>query len=188
MAVDGVARDVVENSLMVFLGRRLDDGEVELGGLSVGELADEMLECRVGFGGDDATRGVLVEAVDDAGAAFTTLTCELASALMEEGIDEGSVRIAGGGMNNHAGIFIDDNYIWVFVENGEGQVLGFRFYRFFLGDFDGDGIAGFQRGAGFDFCLIEEDVAVLDECLNSGPRKVHKFAGEEGVEPLAGCL
>ena len=97
LAVDGMAGDVVENSLVLLLGRGLRDSQVELGGFAVGELADEMLECRVGFGGDDATRGVLVEAVDDAGAAFTTLTCELASALMQEGIDEGSVRIAGGG-------------------------------------------------------------------------------------------
>lgn len=87
-------------------------------------MLGEGFESGVIFGGDEATGGVFVEAMNDAGAGRVGFVGELSLAVVEEGIDEGAIGVAGGGMDDHAGGFVDDDEVWVFEEDFEGDVLG----------------------------------------------------------------
>ena len=57
-----------------------------------------MFEGFVCFRGDEAAGGVLIESMDDAGPPVSAFGGELAGAVVEEGIDQSSILIAGSGM------------------------------------------------------------------------------------------
>jgi hypothetical protein len=54
LAVDRMARDIVENGLVNLCRRALRNAEIHFAGLSVSKLADKVPKGRVGFGGNKA--------------------------------------------------------------------------------------------------------------------------------------
>ena len=109
LAVDGVAADVGKDGVLCLRRDAVGDGEVELfHGGALGELGGEGLVSDVGFRDYEAARGVFVEAVDDAGALDAADAGELAFAVVEEGVDESAIGIAGGGVNDDAVLFVKD--------------------------------------------------------------------------------
>ena len=118
LAVYGVAADVGEDRVF-FLGRdAVGDGEVELfHGGSLGKLGGEGLVGGVGFRDDEAAGGILVEAVDDAGTLDPADAGELAFAVVEEGVDEGAIGIAGRGVYDDAVRFVEDEDVSVFEKD-----------------------------------------------------------------------
>ena len=68
---------------------------------------------------------------------------QFSGAVMEEGVDEGAIGIAGGGMDDHAGSFIENDDLRVLTENRKGEVLGNELGRLFLGNDDIDLVAIF---------------------------------------------
>lgn len=178
LAVDGVAADVGEDG--VFFGFRdaEGDGEVEFfHGGSLGELADEGLVSGVGFGDDEAAGGVFVEAVDDAGSFDAADSGEFSVAVEEEGVDEGAIGVAGGGVDDHAVGFVDDDDVVIFVEDFEGDVLLWGIEGDGFGEGDGDAVAGFEGVAGFCGVAVEEDVLVADEGLDARAGEVGEAGG-----------
>ena len=109
LAVDGVAADVGEDGVLCLRRDAMGDGEVELfHGRALGKLGGEGLVSDVGFRDYEAARGVFIETVDDAGALDAADTGELAFAMVEEGVDESAIGIAGGGVNDDAVLFVKD--------------------------------------------------------------------------------
>ena len=183
LAIDGVAADVGEDGVLVFGRRAGGDGVVDLGHrFALGELAEQGLHGVVGLGDDDAARGVFVETVHDAGTLDSVDASELAVAVMKEGVDEGAVGIAGGGVDDHAVGFVEDDEVFVFVENVEGKILGNEFEGDGLGDGDADEVAGMEGLLGFGGAVVDEDVAFFDEGLKAGARVFFETRSEEGVE------
>ena len=135
LSVHGMARDIVEDRLVSFFRGRLRDGEIELGGRAIGELAHEAGERGFAFGSDNATRGVFIEPVDNPGPAFVFIDGELAFAVVKESIDESAVGISGSGMDDHAMGFIEDDEIVVLMEDRKGKILRDEFGGSLLGDF-----------------------------------------------------
>lgn len=168
LAMNGMAGDVVEDCLVGGLRRGLGDGEVKLAGAAISELADEVLEGLVGFSGDDATGGVLVEAVNDSRSSFSAFAGQLPGAVVKEGVDEGSIGITSGGMHDHSGGFVENNDFRIFKENGKREILGDEFFGFFLWNGNGDLITGFQGGPGLDHSAVQEDMPFLNQGLDSG--------------------
>ena len=116
LTIDGVATDVCKDGVFLFGWRACGDGVVDFGSsLALGKLSKQGLHRAVGLGDDDAARGVLIEAMHDAGALDAIDAGELAIAVMEEGVDEGAVRIAVSRVNDHAVRFVDDDEIVIFV-------------------------------------------------------------------------
>ena len=116
LTVDGVTADVGEDGVFLLGWRAGGDGVVNLGGgFAFGELSEQGLHGAVGLGDDDAAGGVLVEAMDDAGALDAVDAGELAVAVMQQGVDEGAVGVAIGGMDDHAVGFVEDDEVSVFV-------------------------------------------------------------------------
>ena len=125
LAIDGMAADVGEDGVGVFEGGLGGDGVVDFGGgFAFGKLGEEGLHGAVGFGDDDAAGGVFVETVHDAGTFDAVDAGELVSAMMEEGVDEGAIGIASGGVDDHAVGFVENDEVLVFVEDVERDVLG----------------------------------------------------------------
>ncbi len=188
LAVDGVAADVGEDGVFGRGGDAAGDGEVEFfHGFALGELGDEGLVGGVGFGDDEAAGGVFVEAVDDAGAFDAADAGELALAVVEESVDEGAVGVSGAGVDDHAVGFVEDDDVFVFVEDVEGDVLGCVFEGDGFGDDDGDFVAGFDGVAWFGGVAVEGDELLADERLDAGAREFGELGGEKGVE-APGCL
>lgn len=139
------------------------------------------------LGDDDAAGGVLVEAVNDAGAGLSADAGEVV-AVMKEGVDEGAVGVTRGGVDDEAGGLVDDEDVRVLVEDVEGDVLG--------GDLDGDslrdgkedGVARLEDGAGFGGLAIKRGVAGLDEVLEAGAGVLRQAGVEEAVQALTGVL
>lgn len=119
------------------------------------------------LGDDDAAGGVFVEPVDDAGASFTAYAGEVV-AVMEEGVDEGAVGIAGGGVYDEAGGFVDDEDVAILVEDFDGDVLGDDFDGGGVGNGEGDEVAWADDGAGLGGFGVEAAVVGLDEVLEAG--------------------
>jgi len=109
LAIHGVAADVGEDRVFFLRRDAVGDGEVELfHGGALGKLGGEGLVGGIGFRDYEAARGVFIETVDDAGALDAADTGELAFAMVEEGVDESAIGIAGGGVDDDAVLFVKD--------------------------------------------------------------------------------
>ena len=185
LAVDGMTAEVGEDGAVGLGGDALGDGEVEFGSLAFGELCGEGLLGAIGFGGDDAAGGVLVEAVDDAGALDAADAGELPGAVVEEGVDKGAVGVACGRVHDEADGFVEDNEFVVLEEDVKGDVLGEGLGGFWFGNLDGDGVALgdvlFGAGGG----AVEENVAGFQEGLDARPGEVGEVGGEVDVKAFA---
>jgi len=180
-----VAAELGKDGALGFGRRRLQNGEVVLACLAIGELAHERLLGAVCLGRDDATGGVLVETMDDAGAFDATDAGELSLAMMEEGVDQGPVRIPGRGMHDEAGRLVGDDEVRVFVDDFEGDVLGENFAGFRGRDFDADFVAFGDRRFGADGLSVELDVPGLDEGLNTRTRQFTELFAQEDIKAFA---
>jgi hypothetical protein len=70
------------------------------------------------LGHNHDTRGVLVQPVDNSGASLSSDTLKVWT-VVEKGVDQGTSRIPSGRMNHHARGFIDDDEIFILMENGD---------------------------------------------------------------------
>ncbi len=177
LAVDGVSADVGEDGVGWGFGDSVGDAEVEFFHGASGELCGEGLVGGVGFGDDEAAGGVFVEAVDDAGSFDAADAGELAAAVVEEGVDEGAIGVSGGGVDDDAGVFVEDEEVFVFEEDVEGDVLGGGDVWDGFGEGDGDVVAGFDGVAWFCGVAVDEDELVADEGLDAGAREFCETGG-----------
>ena len=188
LSIDRVTADVSEDGPRGLDGSSLGGGEVKLGGLAVGELLQEGLEGAIVLGGHDATAGVLVETVNDAWAFDAADAREFSAAVVEEGVDESAIGIAGGRVHDHADRFVDDEEVVVFVDDVEGQILRDEFGRFGLRQIHADPVTHGDHRLGPGGLSVEEDVAGLEEGLDAGAREFGELAGEEKIEAFSGVL
>ena len=92
-AADEVAGDGEGDGGVVFFEVAVEEGEVGLGDLALGEHLAEFAVGAVVFGDEDEAAGLLVEAMDDAGAEVAADVGEFVE-VEEERVDEGAV-VAG---------------------------------------------------------------------------------------------
>ena len=173
----------------------MEEGEVGLGDLALGEHLAEFAVSAVVFGDEDEAAGLFVEAVDDAGAEVAADVGEFVE-VEEESVDEGAA-VAGvwlarcgvpcSGVDHHAGGFVDDGEVFVFVEDFEGDVLGDGVERRGLGGaFDLDGFAAVEFLFGLRGVAVDADLAGFDEELDAGSGDVGEGLGEVLVEAEIG--
>lgn len=129
LTVDGMSGDVG------FYGAGIDnrlshnDASIDFPGCSGGELGGEGEVGDVGFCGDQTAGGVAVEAMHDTGPLWIDGVLgaakfgELACAVMQQCVDQSAGRIAGAGVDDEAAGFVDDDQVFVFVENVEGDIF-----------------------------------------------------------------
>ena len=135
------------------------DGDVAPGGGLVEELGGEVVFGFLGLGDDEEARGVLVYAVDEPGAGVGGVEEGVAAEVPGEGVDEGAGVVPVGGVDDHAGGFVDDEQGFVLIYDVEGNVLGDDFdFAAGVCHHDGDDVAGLYLVAGFDGVAVDPDV------------------------------
>ena len=92
----------VDGALPPALGHAGDDRQVAAVDAVGGELPGQAFVGDVGLGDDQQARRVLVDAVDDAGPRDAADARQAAAAMVEQGVDQRAVEIAGGGMDDQA--------------------------------------------------------------------------------------
>lgn len=113
--------------------------------------------------------------MDDAGPLDSADAGELAVAVVEECVDEGAVGVPGGRVDDHAVGFVEDDDVLVFEYDVERDVLRGGYVRDCLGNYDGYSISTFYAVARLSGLIIDEDVLLADERLDTGAGKIRDF-------------
>ncbi len=123
--------------------------------------------------------------MDDAGPVLAA-DGEIGPGVGDQRIDEGAGFVAGCGVDDEAGGFVEDDQIGVFVEDGERDVLRLGHGRPGGGEFDSvggagaDGFGGLGRGG-----AVAVDMTGLDQRLDARAGDRADALGQEAVEPIA---
>ncbi len=165
--------------------------EVGLPDAAGGEHLAELAVNLVVLGDDDGAAGLLIQAMNDAGAQLAAGGGELLH-VVQQRVDQRAavseiVRCAGAGVDHHAGGLVDHGEGVVLIKDVERDVLRRGAQRGWAGlAFDGDGLAAAQLVAGLGGDAVDAHLAGGDEHLH--PRAAERGNGvcEVGVEALAG--
>ena len=189
VAVDRLVEDAVGA-----IGRAPNEGEIAplerfVGLAMIGELRRQRLVRAVVLRHHHDAGGVLVEAMDDAGAALAADAGKAVAAMGDQRIDQGAGPVAGGGMHDEIAGFVDDDDVVVLVNHAKRDGLGRGLGRLRRRHVDRDGGAGIDPVIGIaDRAAVERDGAGLDQRLEPRPGQLGDMAGEHAVEPFAGFL
>ena len=123
LAMDRVPCDGAVDDTGRGAGASAHDGEIRFARRAVGKLARESGVRGIIFRDEDATAGVLVETVDDAGAQDMTAGGN-ARAMVEDRVDQRALPVTRGGMDDEAGRLVQTKQVLVLVDDVEGNVLG----------------------------------------------------------------
>ena len=93
------------------------DGLIGAGQRVVLELLGQAKVSHVVLRRDDETAGIPVDAVDDARPQLAVDAREGVAAGVEQGVDQGAVRVTGGGVYHHAHRFVDYNDILILIDH-----------------------------------------------------------------------
>ena len=186
LAIGGAATNLrVERA-----GRRrgtVDDGDVGLAEVVDGKGLGERLISTVVLSDDHDAGGIHIQPMDDAGALLATNATKV-GAMPEESIDQSTVTVAAGGVDDQSGRFVEGQKVVVFVENGKRNVLGDK-----VGGFSGR--EGENKGGTGDWCggklgrgatLKVGEEALFCEGLNTGARELGQAVGKPLVKPSLG--
>lgn len=180
-AVGGVhANGSIDGGFAPF-GVTNNDGKVLTFDGALDELVGEGFHGLVVLGNNHQAGGIPVYTVNDPRAPGAVDSGKIREKV-QEGVDEGSIGIACGGVNDKPGLFVDDNDVIVVMDNVEGDVLGPRPVVIRRWPVDSDFFAfpdcmdPFRRGA------VDEDLAVLDELLNAISGGRSREAGQPGIK------
>lgn len=104
--------------------------------------------------------------------------------MVEQGIDESAVQIAGGGVDDQTGRLVHDDEIVILMHDGERDILCYRVERNGRGQGDGEGLSVGYSGRCADACRSASgaDMAFADQSLQPFARKVGKQVGERTVQ------
>lgn len=151
---------------------------------ALGELPRQRVQRGLGFGRHHDPAGVLVEAMHDAGPTLAAYASEFRAAVRDEGIDQRTVRIARGGMDNKSGGLVDHDQVGILVENLQVQRLCRRRCFFNFRKFYGETLAGFDPSRGLVYRrAVDAGRAFLDQVFYAAARQPRQAGGQEAVEP-----
>ena len=96
------------------------------GAAMVGELGRQRPMGAVVLRHHHQTRGVLVEPMDDSGAAHPAYAGQGCAAMRHQGIDQRAAPVASSGMDHEAARLVDDDDVGVLVNDRERDVFRSR--------------------------------------------------------------
>ena len=122
-AVQRAAPDIAFDAARGWAGQSPYQGLINSRKASRGELIGQTVVRGVGLGGHHESAGVLVEPVDDAGPHDAANARQAVATVGDKGVDQGRIRISGGGVHDHAGRLVDDDDGGIFKHHVEGDSL-----------------------------------------------------------------
>ena len=127
------------------------------------------------FGNDEQSRGILIDAVHDAGTKLPVDAAQMVEAKQKR-IDERSLVIAASGVYRHALWLVDDRDVLVLIDDIERDVLGAGSDGPGIGDLNLDLLPVLQNGARLHGPARNEHMALIDELFDGAPREARPFA------------
>lgn len=182
LAVNRMTADRGVNFSVRHAGDSLDKRQVGLADLAVCKLFRERAVGGIGFGDDEAAAGLLVEPVDDARSFFTSDDTQ-SGTVMEQGVDQGAIRISRPGVHDETGRFVQHEHGGILVEDVQRDVLG-----------QSDGRGDFLRKGCFDPVslaqglggawgkAVHQNKPLADEGLDANPGKLGEQIAEMPVQ------
>ena len=152
------------------------------------QLCGQGLMGKVVFCRDEQAGGVLVDAVDDAGAQLTVDTGQAALTVVEQGVDQRTTPMAGGRMDHQSLGLVDHDQIVVLVGHIQRDVLRLQIDLLHWGKVHLKGVlrCGFVI---FADCLpVLCDAPVLQKLLCAAAGQIGEQAGQQHIDALAGKL
>lgn len=145
-------------------GDTVGQGEVDLFHPSSGKLLGEIPVDRIALCNDETTGGIAIEAMDNSRSENPADPREVFT-MIEKGVDEGPFFMAGRGVDNESGLFMDEKEMLIFIENRKRNRLRFRreFDRF--GEEDDNPLPPFQAIGGLRLPRLDGDEMVFDQAL-----------------------
>ena len=129
--------------------------------------------------------GVLVDAVDDAGAYLTADAREAALAVPEQGVHQRAVRIARGRVDDHALGLVHHQKVVVLVHDVQRDVLRHSLDRLCVRNFQQDGVPRLELEALGDAFAVAEHMTLRHEALQRTAGKAGVLPAEKAVDALA---
>ena len=126
----------------------------------------------------------IVATMHDPGSFDAAYPGQVSLAVVKEGIDEGAIRVACGRMDDQTHRLVDDQEVFVFMEDIERNVLCDKGRWLGVRNLDGDGVTGCDGGPRSRPAPIQKDVAILEKSLDAGAGELREFPGEEQIEPF----
>lgn len=152
------------------------------------ELLRQPLMCRVGLRDDEKTRGVLVEAVNDARTFDTANAREAVTAMGNQSIHQGPSVVSGGRMHDQAGRLIDHDDVLVLVHDVECDLFALNSRLFSRRNANRVCQARFDRRARLSYRVACADVTFANERLNASAADAFDFRCKPSIDTLAGIF
>lgn len=189
LAVDRVARDGPIDHAGRGAGFAANHSQIGLPRAAVGELRSQRRVRSVVFCHEDAAACVFVQPVHHARTHGMTPRGKLGR-VMQQGVDQCPRPIAGRGMDDEAGRFVEADEIVVLVEDFDRNVfrhgVAVRLRgRGFLG---ADFVSRVHGGRGFGSRTVDRDQTRADGPLPARAAHLRPCPGEPTVEARGGCL
>ena len=151
------------------------------------ELFDQTLMGKIIFRHNHNARGVFIQPVHDAGTQFPADAGQI-PAVVQKAMDQRSLEMAVGGVDNKTGRLGEHNDILILMQNRKIKFLGDKGSRLGRRQPDEDCLPCPHPVAGFSHGVINENIAGADEMLNTG---AGQFAAgvkvvDKQIKPLAG--
>ena len=194
LARSAVAADRRRDAAGGRLRSPLDERQVDPADPMGFELPAQLLVRRIVLGTNHQAACILVQPVHDAGPLDAADARQAALAMMQERVDQGARGVAGPGMYDQPGRFVDDDQIGVLIDHLQGDILGlwFRLGRRRQADFKA--LAGFDPVCGVGYrgraavAVPAVDKPLEQQRLEARAGQIGTFGGQKAIEPLAGAF
>lgn len=166
-----------------------DDGEVSAGQPAVAAVAGKLFRQAVVrlivLGNDKQAAGVHVEAVDDAGSLDAANAGQAVTTVRDKGVDERACLMPGTRVHDKSGRLVDDDQVFVFIDNIKGNVLAPWLRCHGRWQLDQHMLAGPQFETGVNRNLpLDRDTSVRDKPLEAGTADVREGGSERTVKAV----
>lgn len=163
-----------------------DQGEVFLLDRAPGELLRELIVRLIVAGDQDHAARVAVEAMNDARATQSAGAAERWPEMKLQRAGKRPRPVAASRMDDHAGRFVDNDDVFVFKKDFEGDVLGTRGLAGQLGQRDDNALARLEAIGRLAASAVDRNAAGRDDATQMHPAVIGKMTGKEGVKPVTG--
>ncbi len=162
-------------------GATVNDREVLFFYCTFFELCGDFPLRGVIFCYDHDAGGISVEAVDDSRPELSESAGEIV-AVKGQGVDQRAVGIAACGMDDHISLFVEDDYIVVFVDDIERNFFGENLFRGQFRQCQVYAVVGAELEAGFYGVSVDGDGAGTDDFLDHCPAVIAEPAVEVFID------
>jgi hypothetical protein len=127
----------------------------------VGKAGGKGVMGGVGLGDHQQAAGVLVDPVDDPRALHPADPGQAVAAMGDQRVDQRVLRRARCGVDGHSGGLVDHDQCGVFVDDRQGQVLGFGYSRGRFGNVNSVCGTRFDRAGGVGYGRAVDEQAAI---------------------------